>query len=190
MGRNHPKVGRYRTPDQKVAEQQRIAHYLARGLEQYQIRPLIEQEFAVTRTKMMISRDVQEIRARWWTALQRDLDQWIVEKLAELRALKQEYWQAWFESKGTQQSTLRSQGQSGDQGVMQAQVREEFSPGNPAYLAGVQRCLEEECRLLGLHAPLQIEPFVRWEAERIAKEYGLHVADVLREAEEILRGRG
>jgi hypothetical protein len=190
MGRHHPKVGRYRTPDQKVAEQQRIAHYLAQGLAQYQIRPLIEQEFAVTRTKMMISRDVQEIRARWWTALQRDLDQWIVERLAELRALKQEYWQAWFASKGTQQTSTKAQGASCGRDWMSAQIHEAQSPGNPLYLAGIQRCIEEECRLLGLHAPLQIEPFVRWEAERIAKEYGLHVEDVLREAEEILRGRG
>lgn len=51
----------------------------------------------------------------------------------------------------------------------------------------VLRIMERRAKLLGLDAPLQHEVLVRQQAERLAAELGLDPAEVLAEAERIVR---
>jgi hypothetical protein len=172
---------------EREADQQRISHWMAQGKSARDIHKLFEAEGRQL-SRQTIDKDMAVVRTEWWQDMRRDLDHWVMEKLAELRALKKEYWDAWFASKGTRATAIKGQGKANDKEWMHAQIREEKSAGNPIYLQGIQWCIQEEARLLGLHAPVQIETFVRWEAERIAKEYGLTTEDVLAEAEAILKG--
>jgi hypothetical protein len=77
------------------------------------------------------------------------------------------------------------EGQAG--GGRKVAIRRQSFTGNPAYLEVVQWCIQEEVRLMGLHAAQPVDPLVQAEAERLADELGLSVEEVLREAESILR---
>jgi uncharacterized protein (DUF2267 family) len=59
--------------------------------------------------------------------------------------------------------------------------------GNVLKIDRALRIMQRRADLLGLDAPKRVE-VVRSEAERLAKEYGLDVADVLAEAERIVAG--
>jgi len=180
---------RHRNPDQQLAERASIAHWLAQGKEQWEIRQLLAQQ-GVVRSPNIISRDVKAIRLSWLDGIQRNLEEWVGEKLAELYAIKREAWDAWHASKGKQERSVRGQStRDGQPDTLHATIHEFTSPGHPEYLKIVQWCIDQEAKLLGLHKPLQIEWFVHAEAEKIAHDLGLDTAEVLREADDILRGR-
>lgn len=177
-----------RSKDQQLSERAQIAHWLAQGKAQWEIRDLFAQE-GTPRHPSTINRDVQAIRQAWWEGLHRDLDQWIMEKLAEIRALKDEYWGAWQASKGKHaRATLGRVVNARQEMSEHISSVEEVSHGDPRYLEGVERCIAQECRLLGLNAPIQIETFVRWEIKRISEEYGIPEAEVEQQAWQVLRG--
>jgi hypothetical protein len=74
-------------------------------------------------------------------------------ELERIDVLEREYWQAWENSKGEQQrSTASKQGE-----LSRAQIVKYESAGDPRFLAGVQWCVEQRCKMLGLLAAVKSE---------------------------------
>jgi hypothetical protein len=178
---------KHRSSDEQLSERAKIAHWLAQGKEQWEIQGLLQAD-GIERSRATISRDVAAIRQRWWRNLHRKLDQWIIDQLAQYRAIKAEAWTAWHASKGIVERTTRTLHQRGGAESTTVTVSEVTGYGDVQYLHLIKECMEAEARLLGLNAPIEVETYVRWEAERIAKEFGLKTEEVLAEAESILRG--
>jgi hypothetical protein len=105
-----------------------------------------------------ISRDLKALNARWKEAAVRDLDAAKGQELERLDQLEAEYWQAWEKSKGPHEVTTTEQTTGGDSDRTRAAIRTEEQHGDPRYLDGVQRCIEQRCKLLGLCAPQKIAP--------------------------------
>jgi len=91
------------------------------------------------------------------------------EELASIENLKREYWQAWERSLDEKTKTRTEQSTAPDRvdkkgnpikakGSAKATVEKEMMLGNPAYLAGIQWCISERAKILGLYAPNKIAP--------------------------------
>ena len=100
-----------------------------------------------------ISRDISTIQRRWRESSLVDINEARQRELERIDALEREYWQAWEASKGEQQRSTASK--AGD--VARAQVVKFDSAGDPRFLAGVQWCVEQRCKMLGLLAAVKNE---------------------------------
>jgi hypothetical protein len=105
-----------------------------------------------------VSRDLKVLNARWKESGVRDLDAAKGQELERLDQLEREYWQAWAKSQGPHEITTTEQTTGGDGEKVKAAIRKEEQHGDARYLEGVQRCIEQRCKLLGLNAPQKIAP--------------------------------
>jgi len=105
-----------------------------------------------------ISRDLTTLKARWKESGIRDLNMAKGQELERLDALEREYWQAWEQSKGPHEITTTEQTTDSDGERVKAAIRKEDQHGDPRYLDGVQRCIEQRCKILGINAPQKIAP--------------------------------
>lgn len=102
-----------------------------------------------------ISRDLAKIQRRWRESSLVDINEAKQRELERIDVLEREYWQAWENSKGEQQrSTASKQGE-----LSRAQIVKYESAGDPRFLAGVQWCVEQRCKILGLLAAVKSELF-------------------------------
>ncbi len=107
-----------------------------------------------------ISHDIATIKKRWRENSAIDMDEAKQQELASIENLKREYWQAWERSldERTRTRTEQSKGKGDKTGTAKATVEKETLLGNPAYLAGIQWCISERAKILGLYAPTKIAP--------------------------------
>lgn len=101
-----------------------------------------------------ISRDLKAIHEEWRLSAIRDFDLAKQIELERINRLEQEYWEAWEKSKSEKQisnkkSSKRSTSSQPD--YVEIQVRTEQREGEARYLQGIQWCISERCRILGLH---------------------------------------
>ena len=98
-----------------------------------------------------ISRDLAKVQKRWRESSLVDINEAKQRELERIDVLEREYWQAWKNSKGEQQRSTASK--TGDQS--RAQIVKYESAGDPRFLAGVQWCVEQRCKILGLLAAVK-----------------------------------
>ena len=104
-------------------------------------------------SQAQISRDLATIQRRWRESSIVDLNEAKQRELERIDVLEREYWQAWEASKGEQSRSTASK--TGD--VSRAQVVKYESAGDPRFLAGIQWCIEQRCKILGLLAAVKNE---------------------------------
>jgi hypothetical protein len=102
-----------------------------------------------------ISRDLKVLQDRWKEAGVRDLDVAKGQELERIDQLEREYWLAWERSKNSHETTTTEQTTAPGGDRTRAAIRKEEQHGDPRYLAGVQWCVEQRCKILGLHAPTE-----------------------------------
>lgn len=140
---------RARTKVQREKDLQQIAEMYLSGRTQADI------AHALNVTQQTISNDLKTLQERWLASSVRDFNELRAEQLAKIDRLEAEYWSAWERSKrprtrkGKKQKS--SSGPTGNSDESSVVVEER--DGNPAWLAGVDRCVERRCKLLGLDAP-------------------------------------
>lgn len=168
-----------RTPFQIERDRQEITRRYLRGETQAAIGE------ALGMTRQMVGYDLKAIQEAWQKASLIDFNAAKGRELAKVDELERTYWQAWDESKQekTQTSTKKKQTGKGEDAKTEAAIKREKRDGNPAFLAGVQWCIERRCKLLGIDAPTKIAPT----DPSGEKEYaGITDADLLRELASIL----
>ncbi len=157
------------------ARQAEVAELYLQGRTQFQI----AQQIGVS--QQTISRDIKMIRRRWAKESVRYHQQMVQEEFHRLRMLERSYWEAWEASKGlieTKRTSRRGAvaGIAGDDdggenpGVIDASVETTTSFGDPRYLQGIERCIEQRRRIAALDAADRAElKQVRAELKRIAQ---------------------
>lgn len=100
-----------------------------------------------------VGNDLHHIRQLWVERSGRNVGEIRAEELAKLDALEWEYWQAWRRSVGEMTKTVESTTKGEDT----ITITKETEAGDPRYLQGVERCIEERCDILGLRAPQRSE---------------------------------
>lgn len=108
-------------------------------------------------TQATVSTDLAAIRAMWKASAVRDFDEAKEKELARIDALEREYWAAWEASKKEKESTKTEKNTSPSGDRLKAAVEKEMRDGNPAFLAGVQWCINKRCEILGFDAPKKLK---------------------------------
>ena len=88
----------------------------------------------------------------------RDFDAARSQELAKLDALEDSHWIAWRKSIEPTTVTTKSK-ETYRERIEKTKVstRDEEPNGDPRFLAGVHKCIEKRCQLLGLDAPVKRE---------------------------------
>lgn len=107
-----------------------------------------------------VSRDLKVIQEQWKVDRVNDLDERKNIELAKIDYLELEYWEAWKRSQlDAEVQTIEQQGvvKDADGKVVGNRIkktdRKEGQSGNPAFLRGVEWCINKRCEILGLDAP-------------------------------------
>jgi len=105
-----------------------------------------------------ISIDLKTLQRRWQESALVDIDEAKARELARVDNLEWEYWNAW-ERSCSERKVASAEVRAGDvQGKPhKSSVRKEQRDGNPAFLRGIEWCIDKRCRILGLDAPTRSE---------------------------------
>jgi hypothetical protein len=95
------------------------------------------------------------VRQEWLQSSLIDFNQKKAEELARIDAVEREYWSAWQESKRERQTTSTEQITDASGNKVKAGIRKIEQTGDRRYLAGVERCIEQRVKILGLNAPTE-----------------------------------
>lgn len=139
-----------RTNFQRERDYERITSLYLRGRRQSDIAS------ELNLTQQQVSYDLKVIQRRWQEKTVTDLDAAKQKELTRIDELEREHWQAWERSKEEKtKSRQEANGKTkdGKTNVTKVVAEKEQMLGNPAFLAGVQWCISERCKLLGLYAP-------------------------------------
>jgi len=171
-----------RTKDQIRADRAEIARLYLRGVTQAEIAARLAQRPRVRYqlTQQMISYDLKQIRKAWLQSSIRDFDELAAEQLAKIDYLELTYWAAWeksLEDQRTEHATAKPD-RNGTPRQVQAVYTTQQGRGDPRYLQGIERCIEQRCKLLGLYQPDKLDvtsggqPVGKVFEEALARVYG------------------
>lgn len=108
----------------------------------------------------VVSADIRKIHSRWIHSYLVDFDHAKAKELAHIDSLEREYWEAWRNSLKAQE-TVDTEKVDDSQGNVRGgktptysrtkvKKRKRDSYGSAEYLAGVQWCIEQRCKIMGL----------------------------------------
>lgn len=137
-----------RTPFQRERDLERTTSLYLKGKTQQEI----ADELNVSREQ--IKYDLKVIQERWRNDTTINLDEAKQRELSRIDELERTYWQAWERSLDERTKT-RTEKYSGEDGKGKASIEKETLLGLPAYLTGIQWCISERCKILGLYAPIK-----------------------------------
>lgn len=118
-------------------------------------------------TQQQVSYDLKIIQTRWAEKTAIDFDLEKQKELSRIDTVEREYWEAWERSKGEKvkaRQETNGRDKSGKPMVSKAVSEKEQMIGNPQFLQGVQWCITERCKLLGLVAPAKLDANVNSKA--------------------------
>src|SRR5262245_26245420 len=141
-----------RSPDQIRKDRAEVARLYLQGCTQAEIGAKL------SLSRQQIGYDLEAVRQEWLRSSLMDFNAKKAEELARIDDLEREYREAWEKSKSGHETTTTEQTTSPQGDRTRAAIRKEEQHGDPCYLAGVQWCIEQRCKLLGLHAPHKIAP--------------------------------
>jgi hypothetical protein len=115
--------------------------------------PEIARELKIDRSQVYY--DLKVIRERWKQNTSINIDEEKCRALMKIDKLEETYWDAWQLSLGQRKSTTAERA---DGGKSRTSLKAEDVLGDPRYLAGIQWCITERCKILGIYAPTKVAP--------------------------------
>jgi hypothetical protein len=109
-------------------------------------------------SRQQVGYDLGAVRLEWLESSVMDFNARKAEELARIDRLERECWDAWEASKKGKETTTSEQTTGGRGERVKAAIRKVEQTGDPRFLAGVERCIDQRCKLLGLNAPQKIAP--------------------------------
>jgi len=140
---------RTRTPLQIEQDRARIATLVLQGREHAEI----ALELGVSRQQ--VTYDLKVIKDRWASRTTMDLDQAKADELVKIDRLERTYWDAW-ELQCTPQVYRAVDGDGNP--ILGGEEVQVPQTGDPKLLAGILSCIDRRCKLLGLDAPIKLDP--------------------------------
>lgn len=165
-----------RSKSQEEADRRNVARLYLAG----RIQAQISEELGISQTT--VSRDIKFLTDEWKQERVYDINEAKARELAKIDNLELIYWDAWERSRKNAEIKTKKAIKIGidltpaqlatlsavlpsdvikmiSQGVnrQELQERSEGQVGDPRYLAGIQWCIEQRCRILGVEAPKKIE---------------------------------
>lgn len=152
-----------RTPTARAHDLELIATLYLKGKRQTDI----ASELGIT--QQQVSYDLKEIHERWRESTLVTINEVKHRELARIDQLEITYWQAWQRSLETKHRTRTERNsvkvplRSRSRAVVtiklardKTSIEREDLLGNPAYLQGVQWCIEQRCKIFGIYEATKI----------------------------------
>lgn len=139
--------GPKRSKIQQERDRTTIAELYLRGWSQSKIGDYLDLD------QSSVCRELKKIRAAWKAEAVRDYDIHIEEQMLRLSMIEAEHWGAWQRSQASREQTLTeklSEAVSGSDSRVKDQKRTESRVGDPRFLEGLLKCIQERSKLLGL----------------------------------------
>ncbi len=165
-------MGKPRTKAQAERDRLQVSRMYNEGYIQFEI----SQKLGISQAT--VSRDIAFLIAQWQKDGLKNIDEQRTRELMRINKLEREYWEAWEASKAGKKVTHSKDVHEIDRSRQEIGERLEEIPGDPRYLAGVQWCISERCKLLGLNAP-----------EHLKVDSTVTFAEVLQKASEKRKAR-
>ena len=125
-----------------------------RGQRQWQIAA------ALGITDRQVRYDLKTLENRWRAETGAGMAAHKEAQLARIEELFKTYWSSWQTSLNEKQTTSTEKSYSGEDDAgarRKAAIKKESRDGNAAYLAGVQWCISEVCKIRGIYAPVTLD---------------------------------
>jgi transcriptional regulator with XRE-family HTH domain len=144
-----------RTKHQRENDLRRVSELYLQGLKQAEI----AEQLGVSRQQ--ITYDLRILQRRWQQSSLVNLNEKKALELAKIDHLEQRYWQAWEDSRKSRETTTSTTERTSAADTVgqaaplrqKAAMRKEARDGTPAFLEGIQWCINKRCAILGLEAP-------------------------------------
>lgn len=129
----------------------------------------IAEKIGVDRSQ--VSYDLKEIHKRWRESALVNINEAKHRELARIDELERTYRDAWERSVGEVVKTTTSKS---DKDGSRASIVKEQKTGDASYLAGVQWCIEQRCKIFGLYEAAKIS--IDW--RKALEEQGHNAGDL------------
>jgi hypothetical protein len=140
-----------RTPAEREQALNRLANLYLTG------RTQVEQAKILNVSQSQVSRDLKTLQLRWQAASIASLEEAKAKELAKIDHLERHYWRAWRRSCENKEVKATEKIGGGERDRTKAATRVEGQSGNAAFLAGIQWCVEQRCKILGIVAKQEPE---------------------------------
>lgn len=99
-----------------------------------------------------VERDIRAQEQQWLTEAASEFEEARAKELAKINRLERTYAKAWRRSLRAKRERMESRTTKGRDGSeeLKRELRRKKSEGNPTFLAGIQWCIAQRCKLLGL----------------------------------------
>jgi transposase len=106
-----------------------------------------------------VSRDIKALQQEWLDQAGANFDAAKAQELAKIDRLEREYWRAWLRSceDAETEATKAVETEDGKPQRYEASSQRKRQAGDPRFLNGVQWCIEQRCKILGVYAPEEIK---------------------------------
>ena len=137
---------------QRVADQQGIVRLYLKQKSQREIAD------SLSLTPQYVGRQLKAIKDAWMESTMVDFNKRQNEELARIDALEAEYWGAWESSKlDESREAMEYVEEDSLMRLSRKRIETIKRNGTSAFLHGIQWCIEQRCKILGLHAPKEIK---------------------------------
>lgn len=155
-------TGPKRTKIQRKADLKIITESYLKGMTQIEIARVLAEIRPYAISQQMVSNDLRHVQKQWRTDTSMALDEYKARELARLDLLEREYWQAWEKSQKPRKRHRVNYGDdqpdmSVDRKPRAVLLDTEERIGDPRFLQGVERCIQQRCKLLGIEAPARYD---------------------------------
>jgi hypothetical protein len=135
-----------RSKIQQLRDRATIAELYLKGWSQIGIGEFLELN------QSNISRELTKIKAGWKAETNRDYDLVVEEQLNRLSMIECEYWDGWQRSQVIKEQTMQERmNEAVESSKAKVQRRTETRVGDPRFLEGIIKCVQERGKLLDLY---------------------------------------
>lgn len=135
-----------RSKIQQLRDRATIAELYLKGWSQIRIGEFLELN------QSNVSRELKKIKAGWKVETFRDYDLHVEEELHRLAMVESEYWEGWQRSQVAKEQTMQERmNEAVESTKAKIQRRTETRVGDPRFLEGILKCVQERGKLLDLY---------------------------------------
>lgn len=146
MNNETPRIrekGKKRSPMEKERDLCRIAELYLEGKYRWHMAEIMGLSVS------QVDKDLKIVRERWEKAATRAIEHNKSRELAKLDKIERDYWDAWHRSIGVHARNTVIIEHNGDE---KTSITTEKLVGDARYIQGVERCIEQRCKILGINA--------------------------------------
>ena len=150
-------TGKRRSNGELIRDSRRIADLYLQGW------PQVDIAREIRRSPATVSRDIKALQKDWLNSALVDFNEAKARELAKVDRLEREYWDAWERSKqDAEVITTKGKGKHKNKPEqLERTHKREGQVGDSRFLSGIQWCIEQRCKILGLEAPKRIEALLK-----------------------------